>query len=201
MNKLQGFYELKRHGLPSIAWRSFTGRESLDPNLLWTVRVAVSGHNDFNLPRAIGVSAAEAMDKGRVFLAEFTPDDLILYYPYFVAEKSGIIEMLADQTVIEAVADDLWNLTHLGKKDLTVIIDEITGHESKFGQTDFLSINELGELKRWSQKMRRLYRDIIFSGDILLLEWSFAVDTNIDHERLGEKHLVFTELKSMIKHK
>jgi hypothetical protein len=197
MNKLEGFYELKRHGIPTIPWQPFTGQNYLDPDLLWTIRVAVAGENDFNLPRAIGVIAAEAIKIGLNLVAEYKPGDLILYYPYFLAMKSGVIEMQAEQTIIEAVAEDLWNLTTLGHKDITVIIDNLTGNESRFGNVEFLDQDELEQLKQWANRMRRLHRDLIFGGDSLLLEWSFAVDTNAKRELLGEKHLLFTECKAI----
>jgi hypothetical protein len=92
MNKLEGFYELKRHGVPCMAWQAFTGHESLDPSLLWTIRVAVADGYDFNLPRAIGVSAAEAFNIGQELLSKYQPPDLIIYYPYFLALKSGIFQ-------------------------------------------------------------------------------------------------------------
>jgi hypothetical protein len=197
MNKLEGFYELKRHGFPGMAWQAFTGHESLDTSLLWTIRMAVADGPDFNLPRAVGVSAAEAFQFGQELLAKYQPPDLIIYYPYFLALKSGTIEMQAEQTVIEAVADDLWNLTNLGHKDLTVIVNELSGYESRFGNIDFLDRDELTQLKLWAHRMRLLYRELILNGDVLLLEWSFAVDTNIHREMLNEKHLLFTECKSI----
>jgi hypothetical protein len=85
VNKLQGFYELRRIRIPSISWREFTPHTTLSPDKLWTIRVAVAQGNDFNLPRAVGLNAADATIKGREFIQAFPPPDLVIYYPYFLA--------------------------------------------------------------------------------------------------------------------
>ena len=59
MNKLDGFYQLKTLTLPTVDWVEYKG-QSLDRDILWTVRSAVFSGDDFNLPRAVGVSADEA---------------------------------------------------------------------------------------------------------------------------------------------
>jgi hypothetical protein len=68
MNKYLGFYELKYLGIPTVPWKQFDNATTLDENYLWTIRSAVESGNDFNLPRAVGVSAEEACKKGRQML-------------------------------------------------------------------------------------------------------------------------------------
>lgn len=196
MNKLEGFYELQIMDIPSVRWKEFTGTEILDPNLLWTVRVAVQSGFDFNLPRAVGVKADEAMLKGHQFLARLSPEDLVVYYPFFVALKSGVLEIQADQTIIEAVDKDLWNLTTHGKRDLTMIIDHCSGEVKKYGQEDFLDEQETAELIYYAKRIRGAYRKYIYADHSLLLEWHYAVQTNVRNELIGDKYLVFTECKS-----
>ena len=41
INKLQGFYELKKLGIPTVNWKQYTIEVELDEKRLWTVRVAV----------------------------------------------------------------------------------------------------------------------------------------------------------------
>jgi hypothetical protein len=122
MNKLMGFYELKSLNIPTVPWKLFSDDTVLDPQLLWTVRVATEAGNDLNLPRAVGVEAEEACLKGRAFAEEFKNKGIVIYYPYFIAEKSGVLDMNSERTVIEAVEKDLWNLVTYGRKDVTVII-------------------------------------------------------------------------------
>jgi hypothetical protein len=197
MNKLQGFYELHKMGIPAISWKQFTGNDTLDPALLWTVRVAVQNGFDFNLPRAVGVSAEEAVLKANHFSARLSPEDLVIYYPYFVAVKSGILEIQEDQTIIEAVDKDLWNLTTHGKRDLTIVINRHTGEVAKYGNADFLDDKETSELIYYAQKIRNSHRKYIFAMTSLLLEWHYALHTNANGDLIGEKYLVFTECKTV----
>jgi hypothetical protein len=196
MNKLQGFYELRKMDIPAVSWRPFTGTETLDANLLWTVRVAVCRGNDFNLPRAVGVSAEEAMGKGKELLVKLAPEDLVVYYPYFMALKSGIIEIQDNQTIIEAVDKDLWNLTTLGHKDLTIIKNRQTGEISTFGNPAFLNDSETAELMYYADKVRAILRRYLFNNSSVLLEWHYAGHTDIKREPIGDPYLVFTECKS-----
>jgi len=121
MNKLQGFWELKTLILPSVPWERYTGSQTLDKNKLWTVRVAVLKGNDFNLPRKVGVTADEAEAFARNLLKTLGKNDLVIYYPYFIAQKSGTLQVDYSRTVIEGVDKDLWNLLTHNRRDITVI--------------------------------------------------------------------------------
>jgi len=195
MNKLEGFYVLKSMGIPTVPWRRFTGQEALDANLLWTVRVAVQNGNDVNLPRAIGVAAEEAVLIGKEYINEFLPDDLIIFYPYFIALKSGIIDLQESKTIIEAVDKDLWNLTTFGRADETIIIDHLSGTISIFGDALFLTDDEITELRNYARKIKAVNRDYIFAESSVMVEWSYAVNTNVKREIIGGRYLVFTECK------
>ncbi len=197
MNKLQGFYELKRMGIPSVPWLQFTGSEQLDTNLLWTIRVAVIEGNDINLPRAVGITAQEAQSKGKELLNRFKEHDLVVYYPYFIALKSGTIELRENQTIIEAVQDDLWNLTTTGGRDVTLIIDRETNATLKSGNDNFLTDDEVKELLKHAERIRNFNREHIFDQTSVLLEWSYAINTDINKCQVGEKYLVFYECRTI----
>lgn len=47
---------------------------------------------------------------------------MVVYYPYFVAQKSGTLNIHLDKIIIEAVKDDLWNLVTDQKLDVSLII-------------------------------------------------------------------------------
>ena len=131
MNKYMGFYELKSINIPSVQWQQFAPETKLDPGLLWTVRTAVESGSDTSLQRAVGVTAQEAEEKGGQFLKDYAGSGIVIYYPYFIADKSGVIDINSDKTVIEAVDKDLWNLVTEGKRDVTIIVPKDAHVRSK----------------------------------------------------------------------
>ena len=62
--------------LPAVPWKQFTYDTVLDERLLWTIRVAVEGSNDLNLPRAVGVKAPEAAETGKCCLTSIQKKEL-----------------------------------------------------------------------------------------------------------------------------
>ena len=212
MNKYMGFYELKSLNIPTVPWKLFSADTELDPGLLWTVRVATAAGNDLHLPRAVGVDAKEACLKGRVFAEEFYNKGMVIYYPYFITQKSGVLDMSSDRTVIEAVDKDLWNLVTHGRKNVTVIvaadqnrsadanssIGESNSQSLNFsGDENFLQPGELKELLRYGAVIRGRFRDEINEGGSILAEWSYAFSTDKSHQPVGDRYLVFYELRGI----
>jgi hypothetical protein len=222
MNKFMGFYELKSLSIPTVPWKLFSAETVLDPQLLWTVRVAVAAGNDLNLPRAVGVEAGEARMKGMAFAGEYFNKGMVIYYPYFIAEKSGVLDMNSERTVIEAVDKDLWNLVTYGRKNITVIVP--AGHKQDTdlsmqtntcddtfdccadgyvrgacceGDRAFMRPEEIDELLRYAQVIRGRFRDDINEGGSILAEWSYAYSTDISHRPVGDRYLVFYELRGI----
>ncbi len=195
MNKLMGFYELKDINIPTVPWEMYSRDVMLDSSMLWTIRVAVKSGDDLNLPRAVGVTAEVAAEKGIALLEKYKDTGMVIYYPYFIADKSGVIDIRADRTVIEAVDKDLWNLVTHGRKDVTIIHG---GDSVKYaGDKEFLSEEELELLNKYINRIKSYYREEISEGKSIIAEWSFAYNTDIDHKPLGEKYLVFYELRSI----
>lgn len=193
MNKLDGFFELKTLGIPSVPWERYTGAQTLDNAKLWTVRVALAKGGDFNLPRKVGVMTAEAVEFANGLLKTLGKDDYIIYYPYFIAEKSGTLEVSYDRTVIEAVDKDLWNLVTHNRRDVTVI--EENGKIDYYGNREFLAPNEVSELLKYGGYIRRRYRSDYMMRGALLLEWSYACESNPDGTPKGLKKLIFIEIR------
>ncbi len=190
-----GFYELKGVNIPTIPWHEFTIDTVLDDSLLWTLRVAVEKSNDLNLPRIVGVDSKEAYEKGKELLAKYKDGGIVIFYPYFIAKKSGVIDVSSTTITIEAVDKDLWNLVTHGNKDVTIIIDKL--HTDYIGDKTFLSQDELASLLKSVNIIKATYRDLINEGKSIFAEWSFAYNTNIYHRPIGEKYLVFFELRSV----
>lgn len=222
MNKYMGFYELKAINLPTVPWQLFTADTVLDDNLLWTVRVAVESCNDLNLPRAVGVCADEAVQKGRALLEEYSGKGIVIYYPYFIAQKSGVMDINCHRTVIEAVDKDLWNLVTHGRKNVTVVfplglpggdlqdeecicsaaachpLQETSGDSVQyFGDEAFLDREETAELLKYSAIIRGRFREELSEGKSIMAEWSYAFRTDTGHEPIGERYLVFYELRGL----
>lgn len=215
MNKYMGFYELKGINIPTVPWRQFEAGTKLEPGLLWTVRTAVESGGDTSLPRAVGVTAAEAEEKGGQFLKLYAGKGLVIYYPYFIAEKSGVLDIAGERTVIEAVERDLWNLVTDGKRDVTVIVPKDSPvmqdpslvkempadcgscSVSFEGNRSFLGKTELSELLKYASVIRGRFREEISEGRSVIAEWSYAYNTDMNHEQVGGRYLVFYELRSV----
>lgn len=195
MNKLMGFYELKDSNLPSVPWEVYDENTKLDSSLLWTVRVALNLGKDFNLPRIIGETASAAQSEARRLYELYKDRGMIIYYPYFIADKSGTLKVDNNSIVIEAVSKDLWNLVTYNKKDLTVI--KSNDDFNYFGEKDFLSSEEISELVRYGENVRKYFREYIYSDKVLLLEWSYAYNSSKDKKPKGERYLVFYEIREI----
>lgn len=199
MNKYMGFYELKSLNIPTVRWERFTGATELCREVLWTVRVAVENSRDLNLPRLIGASAEDAEKKGRELLNKYSDNGMVVYYPYFIADKSGVLEISGARTVIEAVDKDLWNLVTFGVKNVTLVFSGGPGGDSSavYGDRNFLSGAEVEELRKYAGVIRGTYRDELNEGKSILAEWSYAYDTDTGRKPMGERHLVFFELRGL----
>ena len=195
INKLMGFYELKDMDVPTVPWNKYSKEAALDGSMLWTVRVALKSGIDVHLPRAVGVTAAVAVEKADTFLQMYGDNGMVIYYPYFIADKSGVIDIKNDRTIIEAVEKDLWNLVTHGHKNVTIAFERSSC--SYDGDQDFLSEEELGLLLDSSNRVKSYYRGLLSEGKSIIMEWSFAYNTDIDRRPQGEKYLVFYELRSV----
>lgn len=195
MNKLLGFYELKDSVLPTIPWKEFNKSVELDSNVLWTVRSAVYRGEDLNLPRAVGVNASEAYVFASDLFDKMQNKGIVVYYPYFLAEKSGNINIFPNKIVIEAVKEDLWNLVTYADRDVTI---EVVGDTVWYnGDENFLLKDELEKLLFNAKRAKQMFRDELLEGRSAMLEWSFAYPSNLDKERSGQKYLVFYEARTV----
>ena len=195
MNKLQGFYRLRQGGLPAVPWQTFAPDTQLEEGRLWTVRSAVERGDDQHLPRLVGAPAPAAAAFARDLLTRLGPGDLVIYYPYFVADKSGVIELSDFRTVIEAVRGDLWNLATGGEHDETVIV---TADDVEIaGDPAFLTPAELDELSRCALRARRHFGGELARARALYLEWSYARPSGLQKEPVGPAQLVFYELRTV----
>ena len=195
MNKLLGFFELKDSILPTIPWKEFDRDVNLDENILWTVRMAVHRGDDLNLPRCVGVSSGEAYDFALSTSKKYGENGMVIYYPYFVAEKSGTLNVFSDKIVIEAVKDDLWNLVTYSKCDFTLIMSE--KRKEYIGDSDFLTGEEITEITSYVREIKRMFRDDLLEGKSILLEWSFAYNCSRQKVKVGERYLVFYEARTV----
>ena len=195
MNKLMGFYELKHSNLPTIPWKEYDEQVMFDPAMLWTVRTAITRGNDLNLPRAVGVSSEEATRFASELSGKLKDNGMVIYYPYFVAEKSGTLNIFQNKIVIEAVKDDLWNLVTYSDCEVTIIIED---DSTQFvGNDAFIQSAELQELVDYAHRAKKMFREDLLEGKSALLEWSYAYNCDLQKQRLGDKYLVFYEARTV----
>ena len=196
MNKLMGFLELKDMRLPSIQWKQYTGNEVLSNNFLWTIRSAVYFGNDLNLPRCVGKNAEEAKKFADDLLKELRDIGMVIYYPYFVANKSGTLEVRNERLIIEAVEKDLWNLVTQSDREVTIIID-YENNVTINGNSNFLSCEEQKQLCDQVPEIRKIFRDDLMQGRSVLLEWSYAYSCDNNKRPIGKEYLVFYEIRTV----
>lgn len=195
MNKLMGFLELKEMSLPSIPWKEYTGNEELSSNYLWTIRSAVYRGDDLNLPRSVGKNAEESKKFADSLLQKMNNNGMVIYYPYFMAKKSGTLEVRNNSVVIEAVNEDLWNLVTYSEREVTIVVRD---NKPEFiGNSSFLSRDEQNQLYEHVPEIRRIFRDDLLEGNAALLEWSFAVSCDNEKKPCGEEYLVFYEARTV----
>lgn len=197
MNKLMGFLELRRISIPSIKWKQFSDDTVLDKDRLWTIRSAVYSGKDISLPRMVGKSSEECTAFALSTMKNLRDNGFVLYYPYFIADKSGTLMVLSNKVVIEAVKGDLWNLVNYNRKDITIYDNVSSGTTLLEGNTAFLSEQERSELYRYLPEIRRAFKDEIFAEKGIILEWSFARDCDNNGNPVGDPYLVFYEVRSV----
>lgn len=196
MNKLMGFLELKEMRLPSIPWKQYTGVEKLSDDVLWTIRSAVYRGNDLNLPRSIGKNSHESQEFADNLLKKIEGRGIVVYYPYFIAKKSGTLEVRNNSIVIEAVKEDLWNLVTYSDRDVTIIFHDHSVPQF-IGNSSFLNRNELDELLKHVPEIKKLFRDDLLEGKAALLEWSYAISCDKNKEPINDEYLVFYEARTV----
>lgn len=195
MNKLEGFQALRKSGLPTVPWKEYNKNVVLDHNILWTIRSAVAQGDDLNLPRRVGVTAQDAKEFADTLIASLSENDLVIYYPFFIAIKSGVIEVSRNRIVIEGVKDDLWNLVTNNNKDVTIIFEN--ENIEFIGDSNFFNQQELLELIDYCNLVKKIFSQILNSGKSLFLEWSFACKSSLNKEIIGDTSLIFYEIRTV----
>lgn len=195
MNKLMGFLELKEMRLPSIPWKKYEKGVTLDNEYLWTIRSAVYRGDDLNLPRLVGATSKESQDFADKLLQKIGNNGMVIYYPYFMAKKSGTLEVRRDAVVIEAVKEDLWNLVSLSDREVTIIIKE--NDIEHIGNVNFLSEKERDFILKYVPEVKKIFRDELLEGKSALFEWSFANSCDKNKNPIGDEYLVFYEARTI----
>jgi hypothetical protein len=196
MNKLMGFLELNEMSIPSIPWKEYTGKETFNDDFLWTVRSAVLRGKDLNLPRIVGVDAKRARGFADSLLMQLGDRGMVVYYPYFIAQKSGTLCVDEGEIVIEAVRGDLWNMVTHSEREVTVIISN-NGYMNFFGNKHFLNRDEIDEVKKYVPEIRKIFRHAFLDGKKALFEWSYAFSCDLNKRPINGKYLVFYEARTI----
>lgn len=186
MNKLQGFKALKELGIPAAPWKFMTADTELSKELLWTIRCAVEVGDDYNLPRAIGVTADRAKQK----FTEFSAKGLkVIYYPYFKAITSGTVDISEECIVIEGVYGDLWKLVTEDRPDFRLMYANGCFYNCNIPTDGFIRL--LGYAKQVFARMK----GFIEMGKHIYIEWSLAMSVNFLNMPSGKPYIVFYECR------
>ena len=162
---------------------------------MWTIRSAVFRGADLNLPRKVGCSGIEGMKFATKLKRTLGDNGIVIYYPYFVAKKSGTLNIYNNRIVIEGVKDDLWNLVTFSKRDVTIIFEEDSAYID--GDEHFLNNQEIDEILSYIPRIRHMFRGYLLEGKSVLIEWSFARECDIDKNEVGNNYLVFYEARTV----
>ncbi|BCN28876.1 hypothetical protein [Anaeromicropila herbilytica] len=193
MNRIQDYYVLNCLDLPTIPWKEYYHSTKLSKDILWTIKSEKNKKNNTELPRMIGVTAKEAKDFGGKLYKELGEGEMVFYYPYFFAIKSGIIDINYDRVAIEAVKDDVDNLVRRNNVDMTMIFHD--DDLEIFGDQDFLTQEEILELIDCAVKIKKQCAADIEYGKNFLLQWSYACYTSTRKQPIGKKNLMFHKVK------
>lgn len=195
MNKLEGLYELKSLQIPSVDWKLYTSDTVLDDRFLWTIRTAVFKGSDFCLPHSFGKDSKTSKEFADRTLRELGEKGIVIYYPYLIAEKSGILQFSKDRLIIEGVYGDLGELLSGKKADVTYIWT--SGSCQSVGDKDFFNANDQELLLSNGDYLRRKYSLQLLLGEEIQLEFSFSYDSSVDGKRVGDRKLVFFEVRTL----
>ena len=78
---------------------------------------------------------------------------------------------------------------------MTIILEN--NNTEYYGLREFLCENTLRDLTRYAAKISSSFRDEISEGKSILAEWSVAYNTDIHRKPIGDKYLVFFEIRSI----
>ncbi len=195
MNKYIGLLTLKEYRFPTINWKCFNQDTLLDASFLWTIRLAAYyDSNDFGLPCYLGMKSDDAICKGLDLYRSYDMSEyIIMCYPYFVAIKSGTIDLRQDYDVIEVVFGNCTELTRNNNVDLTMIFKD-NGYNT-IGDDTILDEDEINLLYRYMKLAKYRFRDESLNGCIIILEWSFGYDVDANGIRKSENFLIFNEMR------
>src|SRR6266568_3968318 len=155
----------------------------LSSNETWTVRSCLLGaydRNEFGLKRAVGISADQVVSRLEEFSQYYQSLNLsavFVVYPYFSADKSGIIEVRDSEYVIEAVKGSQWKLTEEGAPSESWTYagppeDVLNAQFQKQSNGD-VKILESEQLLRLSTLIPRIHESRV------LLEWTFTPEGDL----------------------
>ena len=148
------------------------------------------------MPRLVGRTAKESQKFANELLKKMDSKGIVIYYPYFIANKSGTLEVRNDCIIIEAVKEDLWNLVTYSDREVTVIYRN-ENDVQYIGDADFLRKSEEQQLIKHVPEIRKLFRDDLLQGKSALLEWSYALSCNNKKEPVNDEYLVFYEARTI----
>ena len=210
INKMAGFYELRRLGLPTVPWQEATPETEFDEDSRWTVRTALldPSQNDQSLPRIINATKRDAETFVRANWHRYGMSALgdkigmFIFYPFFHADRSGTLLVDDEDVYIEAVEGDLWNLVDKGKVDYKVGcgVGMAQSYDFKSLLRNDFPAEAIESFQKAIEVATHRFRGNIQEGDAVLFEWSLARRTDGAGDPVGdpdEAGLIFYEVRTV----
>ena len=201
--KLEGLLRIDELKLPHPNWKFVTlGSEpeaqlnqrlqsktinadklALSDKQKWTVRTCLLGNVteiEFGLKRAVGIDSNQVADKLKEFREHYDRQKLhvvFVIYPYFLASKSGIIELHSFEIMLESVSGSQWRLTEEGAPSESWTYegphDKVSVSKFRRKSDQEMNILTLEEVERLSTCA------IAISDNDVLLEWTITPDETL----------------------
>lgn len=184
--------------IPSVPWRRHRVGDVLDPDVLWTVRSAVVDPTrpDQSLPKLVGATGDEATGFADCLAGELGDGGMVVTYPYFSAVSSGTVLVRDGETYVEACHGDLWNLVDHGRVDFRGRLGD-GGWSDSSGDPGTVPDEVPTAIGRSLGAIRRQWRDDLFEGRGVLLEWCLSRSVGSDGNPVGEPDFVFMEARTV----
>lgn len=200
MSKKLEINRLINSSIPTIEWKEYIPNTKFDEEYLWTIRIIPNEGSDTHLPKRVGCTASEAEYFAKQSYVAYRDIGKVIYYPYFIAKKSGILSVDNEGYSVEAVNGDLWSLVNSSKFVCTYKRDRKGNVLEYEGREDFLSDYEIKELHKQVDKIREEFRwELSNNSTKLVLEWSYIADCDRFRREIIGPYLVFYEVKTALK--
>lgn len=219
MKILQNDYILKSLELPTMEWKQYFPDTEFAQNILWSIKVEEipsSKSKEETLPKKkinflpfgnmlrdkekerqhglIGVDAKTAKGFANRHYKSISPTkQAMIYYPYYMVGKSGILDINSSRIVIEGTKGDISNLVKHNQIEVMMMFtkEDMNIH----GDDHFFSKEQVLSLIDTARKVKRMTAEDLEFGKNIQLHFSYVYKTSTALQPEGELQLIFYQFK------